>query len=299
MADMGESVHESGIIAVTGATGALGGKVAARLAKSGVRQRLIIRDLNRAPEYPDCEAAMASYEDGPAFGRAARGARTLLLVSATESPERVAAHFTAVDAAVEAGVEHIVYVSFLNASHDATFTHARDHFHTERYIRATGVRWTFLRPSLYLDMVPHFVGEDGAIHGPAGNGRVAWVARDDIADCAAAVLTESASGRHDGRSYDLTGPEAMTLGETVSRLSTLTGRMVAYVPETWAEALESRRALGVAEWQAVGWASSYAAIAAGELATVSGAVDRLAGHPPQSLEGFLRRHPSTLAQVGV
>ena len=70
----------------------------------------------------------------------------------------------------------------------ATFTFARDHWHTEEHIRETGVDFTFLRDNLYLDFVPGFVGEDGVIRGPAGDGSVAAVARDDVAEVAASVL---------------------------------------------------------------------------------------------------------------
>ncbi|PSK96883.1 uncharacterized protein YbjT (DUF2867 family) [Murinocardiopsis flavida] len=294
---MGDDQAETKIIGVTGATGAVGGRVATRLARTRASQHLIVRDINRAPEFQGASASMASYEDAAAFGRAARGVDTLFLVSAPESPDRVAAHISAIDAAVAAGVSRIVYLSFLAAAPDATFTFARDHFHTESYIRATGADYTFLRPSLYLDLMPSWLDGTGALRGPAGHGSVAWVARDDIADVAAAVLT--GGGEHDGRIYDVTGPEAVTLGRTVERLSGLTGKTLRYIPETWEEALAARRRSGAPEWALEGWASSYAAIATGELDVVSETVSDLTGHPPQSIEGFLRKNPSAFAHVPV
>ncbi|MYV99928.1 NAD(P)H-binding protein, partial [Streptomyces sp. SID3343] len=108
---------------------------------------------------------------------------------AHESPDRVHEHTTAVDAAVAAGVERIVYVSFVGAAPDATFTFARDHWFTEQHIRASGLRFTFLRDNFYLAALPAMTGTDGAIRGPAGGGRVGAVAHDDIADAAAAVLS--------------------------------------------------------------------------------------------------------------
>ncbi|CAM3798803.1 SDR family oxidoreductase [Nocardiopsis rhodophaea] len=292
---MGDDQAITHTIGITGATGGLGGRVAARLARRGIPQRLIVRDLNRAPELPGASAAMAPYEDMPAFERAAKGADTLFLVSATESADRVDQHISAVDAAVAAGVTRIVYLSFLSAAPAATFTFARDHFYTEAHIRSTGVAHTFLRPSFYLDVLPYWADDSGVVRGPAGQGRVAWVSRDDIADVAVAVLTEGSA--HDGATYDVTGPEAVTLGETAARLTALTGKTVRYVPETWEEALASRRPTGAAEWEIEGWASSYAAIASGEMDVVSATVPRLAGHPAQSIEGFLRTHPSALNHV--
>ncbi|WP_304451053.1 SDR family oxidoreductase [Nocardiopsis sp. YSL2] len=297
---MGDDHMTKHTIGVTGATGALGGRVAARIARLGLPQRLIVRDINRAPEYPGSTAAMAAYEDTAGFERACRGVDTLFLVPATASEDRIDKHLSAVDGAVKAGVSRIVYLSFLRAGPAATFTFARTHFFTEAHIRATGVGHTFLRPGLYLDLLPDWVDGEGVIRGPAGDGRAAWVSRDDVADVATAVLADpERAALAEGATYDVTGPEALTLGATVDKLSALTGRTVRYVPETWEEALESRRAGGAPEWAAEGWASSYAAIAAGEMDVVAPTVPKLTGHPAQSIEGFLRRHPSALSHVSV
>lgn len=297
---MGDDHMTNHTIGVTGATGAVGGRVAARIARLGSTQRFIVRDINRAPEYPGSSASMADYEDGVGFARACRGVDTLFLVSATESEERMENHVSAVDAAVEAGVSRIVYLSFLGAGPASTFTFARTHFFTEAHIRSTGVSHTFLRPSLYLDLLPHWVDDEGVVRGPAGDGRAAWVSRDDVADVATAVLTDPVViAASEGATHDVTGPEALSVGATVEKLGRLTGRTIHYVPQTWEEALESRRPTGAAEWEIEGWASSYAAIANGEMDVVADTVPSLTGHPAQSIEGFLRRHPSALAHVAV
>jgi uncharacterized protein YbjT (DUF2867 family) len=283
------------IVAVTGASGAVGGRVAQRLTRAGVPVRLLGRDPSRLPELPGAVAAPpAPYGDGEAMRRALAGAHTLFLVSAHESPDRVREHTTAVDAAVAVGVERIVYVSFLGAAPDATFTFARDHWHTEAHIRAADVRHTFLRDSLYLAGIPAMTGADGVLRGPGGEGRVAAVAHDDIADAAVAVLladTESADTRFDGVTYDLTGPEAFTLAEAAEQLSRATGRTIRYVAETREEAYASRTQYGAEDWEVAGWVTSYEAIATGEMATVSDAVPDLTGHPATSLATFLREHP--------
>jgi NAD(P)H dehydrogenase (quinone) len=276
--------------AVSGATGGVGGRVAARLANSGHGQRLIVRDRSRAPDLPGAEAAEASYDDFEAMRRALAGVRTFFMVSGSEAAGRVRQHMTAVDAAVAAGVERIVYLSFLGAAPEATFTFARDHWHTEEHIRATGVGFTFLRDSMYLDFLPLMAGTDGVIRGPAGEGRVAAVARDDIADAAVAVLLGEG---HDGRTYDLTGPEAITLHEVAGELSRVTGRAITYHAETLEEAYASRAAYGAPEWEVEGWVTSYAAIAAGEMDVVSDAVSELTGHAPMTLADFLSRHPES------
>jgi NAD(P)H dehydrogenase (quinone) len=85
------------------------------------------------------------------------GVTTVFLTSAAESANRVSEHYAAVDAAAAAGVRRIVYLSFLGAAPEATFTFARDHWHTEQRIRASGLAWTFLRDSIYLDFLPPMV----------------------------------------------------------------------------------------------------------------------------------------------
>jgi len=272
------------VIGVTGATGHIGGSVARRLQAAGVPQRLVVRDPARAPQLDGAELATARYGDTPALLDAFDGLDTLFLVSGSESADRVALHTATVDAAVAAGVARIVYLSFLNAAPDATFTFARDHWWTEQHIRSTGVDFTFLRDSLYLDLIPHWVGEDGVIRGPAGEGRVGAVIRSDVAEAAVMVLTGDG---HAGATYDLTGPEALTVTEIADALTKAWDRPIRYHAETLDEAYRSRERYGAASWEVAGWVTTYAAIAAGELDLVTDAVETLTGHAPTSLADHL------------
>jgi len=280
----------TGVIAVTGATGGLGGRVARRLAERGVGQRLVVRDPGRAPELAGAEVAAGSYDDPDGLRRAFEGTATLFMVSASEDPDRLRLHAGVVDAAVAAGVERVVYTSFFGAAPDCTFTFGRDHWHAEEHIRASGLGYTFLRDNLYIDFLPLMAGPDGVIRGPAGDGRVAAVARDDIADVAVAVLL---GGGHEGRSYDLTGPEALTLAEAAEELSRAAGRPIRYQAETLEEAYASRASYGAPGWEVDGWVTTYAAIANGDLDEVSGDVAAVAGHPPMRLAEFLRSNPES------
>lgn len=277
-------------LAITGATGAVGGRVATRLASLGVDQRLVVSDPARAPELAGAVPVVApSYLDYPAMRATLEGAATLFLCSARESPDRLQHHLTAVQAAVDAGVERIVYLSFLGAAADSVFLLGRQHFLTEQFIRGTGVGFTFLRSSLYADFVPYFAGKDGVIRGPAGSGKVSWISRDDIADTVVAALLDDT---HAGQAYANTGPEALTLAETAAVLSRVTGTEVRYYEETLEEAWESRRPTGAPDWEIEGWISSYLAIAAGELEPVADTVQNLTGHPPTGLEEFLTANPT-------
>ncbi|GAA1286093.1 SDR family oxidoreductase [Saccharothrix xinjiangensis] len=279
--------HPVPAVAVTGATGRLGGRVAHRLSAAGVAQRLLVRDSSRAPRLPAATAAVAPFADRAAVRAALTGVDRVLMVSASETPDRVEQHRAFVDAAAEAGVTHLVYISFFGASPDATFTLARDHHATEEHIRASGLAHTFLRDNLYADFTPHLAGEDGVIRGPAGEGRAAVVAQDDIADAATAVLL--AAPDHAGATYDLTGPEALTLDEVAGVITEVTGRATTYQRETREEAYRSRAAYGAPDWQLDAWVSTYTAIANGELSGVTDHVERLTGHPATSLAEVLRR----------
>jgi NAD(P)H dehydrogenase (quinone) len=314
------------MLAVTGATGEVGGRISARIARLGLVQRLIVRDPARAPHLPGAEVALASsYGDAMAMRHALSGIKTLFLVSARDRfgiahisakngvppppYDRLQQQQAAVDAAIAAGVNHIVYLSVLNAAPDATFILAHDHYHTEEYIRVSGIPFTFLRASLYTDNVPQCVSADDVIRAPAGKGRAAWVTRDDIADVAVSILTTTG---HEGRSYDLTGPEALTMAETAERLSSALGRKITYQAQTPQEAratrstsrlekFETERRMltgrGLDDYEVDVFVTHFLQIATGELANVSDSVPALTGHPAQSLEHYLRHNPESYGHL--
>lgn len=310
------------MIAVTGSTGQVGGRVAARLAKLGIAQRLIVRDLSRAPHLPGAEVMQASsYGDAIAMGRALKGIDTLFLVSAhdrfgilrkaalnkvTPPPyDRAQQQIIAIDAAAAVGVRHIIYLSVINAAPDATFILAPDHFRTEEHIRALGMPFTLLRMNLYTDKVPEYVSAGDIIRAPAGEGRISWMTRDDLADVSVAVLTGKG---HEGHIYDVTGPEALTIAETAERLSAVIGRKITYQAQTPHEVRTLRNAsrldrfeaerraiagCGLSDYEVEVFVTHYMQIATGETANVSDTVSRLTGHPAQSLADYLRQHPES------
>jgi NAD(P)H dehydrogenase (quinone) len=310
------------VLGITGATGEIGGRIVRSLAGLGLVQRAIVRDPPRMPRLPGTEVVRASsYGDADSMRQALTGVKKLFLVSARDrfgvahisaqkgvKPppyNRLQQQITAVDAAVDAGVEHIVYLSVLNASPDATFILAHDHFYTEEHIRSTGLPFTFLRASLYTDNVPHSVSSDDVIRAPAGEGRAAWVTRDDIADVAVAVLTGDG---YAGCTYDVTGPEALSMAETAEQLSVVVGRKIVYQSQTPREArstrstsrlekfdAERRRLTGhcLDDYEVEVFVTHFLQIATGELAEVSDAVPALTGHPAQTLMEYLRQNPES------
>jgi NAD(P)H dehydrogenase (quinone) len=277
-------------IAITGSTGHIGGRVASQLAHEGHRLRLIVRDAARAPQrtnasLADCEVVVATYADGEAVEKALAGIDLVFMVSAHESAERVSEHLAFIAAAARAGVQHLVYTSFVGAGDAAGFTLARDHGATEDAIRDSGLTYTFLRDNFYLDLLPHFADENGVIRGPSGEGKTAAVARADVADAAVAVLEHPEL--HRDTIYELTGGEALSLGDVARRASVATGRQFKFINETLDEAYASRAHYGAPPWQVEAWVSTYTAIADGELARITDDVRRLTGHEPRTLEDVL------------
>jgi NAD(P)H dehydrogenase (quinone) len=279
-------------IGVTGATGYLGGRVARELATQGVEQRLIVRDLAAAPHLPGSDVAVAEYEDCEAMAKALDGVGTLFLVSGHEAHDRVSLHRKAIEGARLAGVERIVYTSFMGAAPNATFPFARDHSATELAIRGAGISLTSMRNSLYADAAPGFVGPDGVIRAPAGRGRQAWVARSDVARLAAVLLVEPG---HEGQIYDVSGPHAIDLHETARILTKATRRAITYHAETPAEARASRA--GNPEWLVEAWIGSYLMLDTGEGSVTSHTIEHLTGRRPMTLSEFLAAEPASFAHL--
>jgi NAD(P)H dehydrogenase (quinone) len=245
--------------------GDVGGRVASRMAEHGVE---VTGDLT--------------------------GVETLFLVPVRERPDRAAVHAAVVDSAVAAGVRHIVYLSFLNTSPTATFTLSRDHYATEQHIRGSGVAFTFLRGSAFHEVAHYLLGPDDVIRGPGGSGRVAFVGKEDVVDVAVTVLL--APSAHADVTYDLTGPEALSLRELAELFARTSGRPVTYVEETVEAAYESRAGFGAPQWLLDAWVSTYLQIANGELDLVTTDVQRLLDRIPRSLEAYLTEHPEVLAK---
>ena len=270
-------------VAVTGVSGSLGSLVAERVAD--LDPVLLARDPARAPGWAN-DVRACDYSDESAVSMGLADVAVVLMVSAAETADRPAVHRTFVDAAARTGVQHIVYTSFASASSTATFTFARDHADTEEALRDSGVAYTILRNNLYADLAPYIGGESGVIRGPAGSGRLAPVARADIAEVAAAVLRSPAA--HAGKTYLLTGPESMTMTELAARTAEAVGRPMRFEDESVEDAYRWRRAEFEAQpWEIDGWVTTYTAIADGSMSEVSDDIERVIGRPARSLEETL------------
>lgn len=268
-------------VAVTGVTGALGGRVATRLADHKVPQLLIGRRPELLPELPGAQRrGPASYADAGDMRKALSGASTLVLVSGHRTGRRLEEHATVVQAAIAEGVDRILYVSLVGAGPTATYLNARDQWMTERYLAGTEIRHTVLRAGWYTSTPAALADEEFVVRGPASTGRAAFVTHEDIADVITAVVLDGDDrSEHDGATLDITGPDALTLDEAITRIAAATGRPYRFEPETLDEAFARRWRQGITGEQIETWISWYQAIERGEISTVTDVVPRLTGSP--------------------
>lgn len=276
-------------ILVTGATGHIGSRVAELLAGNGESVRRLVRDPAKASPLDNSEVVRGDYADPISLARAMVGIETVFLVSAFGQPlKRAHLHGNVIDAARRAGVRRVVYLSFQSASATSPFPYSADHLLTEAHLKQSGLDFTILRDSFYLDLLPEMIDERGRIRGPGGSGKVAWVAREDVAQVAAAVLIDE---RYIGITHNVTGPEAFGLSEAAKRLSALSGRQIEYEDETLEAGRAWRAETGAPQYEIEVWLGSYLSMASGELSETSDTVLRIVGRQPMTLEAYFSAYP--------
>jgi NAD(P)H dehydrogenase (quinone) len=270
-------------IAVTGATGFLGRLVVDELLQRATAPGdvvAVVRDAARATDLAErgVQVRLGDYDRPDTLGSALAGVDTLLLVSGNEVGRRVAQHRAVVDAAVSAGVVRLAYTSIVRADTTPLLL-AAEHRETEELVRASGLRYTLLRNSWYLEnytsQVPTYLRQ-GTIVGSADGGRVSAASRRDYAAAAAAVLVE---GSHDGRVYELGGDQAFTMTELAAEVSRCADRDIDYRDLPVEEYTAVLAAAGIPEPVAAVLADSDAGVARGDLFVDTGDLSRLAGRP--------------------
>jgi NAD(P)H dehydrogenase (quinone) len=220
------------MIIVTGANGAFGRAAATRLIERVPRGGLILttRTPDRLADFAarGAQVRFADFDDPTSLRAAFAGGETMLLISTARVGTRVGQHVNAINAAVTAGVRHIAYTSVLGAARaDNPALVKLDHRATEQHLERSGVNWTFLRDSQYAEavagaMVPGALAA-GRRPDNSGNGRVAFVSREDCVACATDVLLKPG---HENRAYDITGPELLTIKQGLAMASEMTGKPI-------------------------------------------------------------------------
>ena len=277
-------------ILVTGATGSTGSATLSALAARGVPFRAMVRRASDGERLsaPAASLAVADFDDDAAVAAAVRGvSRAYLVTPSSEQAEDQQVRF--VEQAARAGVRHVVLLSQLGAAEDSPVRFLRYHAVVERRIGELGLGATFLRPNLYFQGLLAFgrmIAAESRFVAPVGDARVSAVDVRDIGEVAAAALAEDG---HEGRTWTLTGPAALTHEEMADALSTAVGRPVAFV-DTPPEAFAAALAGVLPPWQVDGLLEDYAHYRRGEAADVTDVVPRVTGHPARSFADFAVDH---------
>ena len=274
-------------IAVTGVTGNLGGMVSRLCKKNGIEVRNLARNVEKAKKLGFSNVFKSSYDKSEDTVKSLEGIEVLFMVSGSENPNRVQQHKDFIDAAKIAGVSHIIYLSFYNASKNSIFTLGRDHYATEEYIKENGFKYTFLRDNFYVDFFVDLCREYGEIKGPAGNGKVSAVVRSDVSEVAAKILENL--GKWENQTLNMTGPEELSMAEIVKAVSEYFGKEIKYIEETVEEAYESRKIWKAEQWEYDSWVSTYTAIAENEQSGISNDIEKVLGRKATSLAEYLEK----------
>lgn len=279
------------MILITGATGKAGGELARQLTDADIPFSAIVRNPDKAEALQDMDAdvVIGDLADREFVERALAGiTQAVLIMPNVENQLAVEQQF--VDAAVAAGVENIVYLSSIESLPDATNPITRIHVETENHIRASGLHWTMIRPAFFMQTflasAPR-IRETGQIVLPLGNGTVSATDLRDVAAVMVKVLTEPG---HTQQSYDITGPELLTLTEIAKRFSTLLGRQYTYIDLPLDAFRERLKSVGFSDWRINAVSAELASIAAGSLDHTTTTIATLLDRPATSIDEFIADH---------
>lgn len=296
---------------ITGVSGYVGNAVAGNLLATVPADEIIVTSRN-----PDVlsrwsghgvSARRADYEDPDALRTAFAGGTRLFLVSGMEAgPDRQRQHRNAVEAAQAAGIQHIIYTSFIGTERPDVMSHeVADHKFTEKLIMDSGMTWNMLRNNQYADAMAEnqaaIAITSGQSIGNTGDGKVAFVARDDVAAVAAEILTGAGEPN---TGYDVTGPEMFTYREVGEMIADLSGAPISIVDLTDDEMYAMWDALGVPRestgdfsnspvpWCSDGMVSFGRMVRMGSMAKITDVVERFTGRAPRRLRDLmLERRP--------
>lgn len=293
---------------VTGADGKLGGRVAEEMLKEVSPQDLIFTcpNISRLPkekkenwEKLGVSVREANYDDKEGMIKAFEGGDRIYIVSGVLIGEkRVQQHKNVIDSAIAAGVKHITYTSFLGAT-DPAYAHVYvtpDHTATEEYLKECGITYNVMRNNLYMEnylttSVMLALMSDNKWYTTAGEGKATFIAKDDSARVAAALLLGKGE---DNTAYNITGSESITQREICALISELSGRDIKYCPVENQEFFEYLDSMNIPRdtdqdfskspvpWCGNDMVTNEASIKEGLMDVHSDAVEKLTGRKPQT-----------------
>lgn len=287
------------MILVMGATGSIGRPLVRRLRQQNQPFRALVRTPERGRDL-DCEVVVGDFDDPASIETALAGIEQVFLCSPGAEPTpgqqpMIAQQTTVIDAAVRAGVRRIVKISVLGARRGGLLAEGA-HAEIEARLEASGLDWTIVRPSGFMQNFLTGAGaftSGGDLIGAYGQGRVSYIDCVDIAACAAVLLGDDLGNR---QRFVLTGPEALTHTEIADTLSEAVGRTISYIDRPPAEFADNLTAQGLPASFAADVASLYEGVANGPAAEITSVVGDLTGRSATTFADFLARERELLRQ---
>lgn len=280
------------MILITGATGRTGGQAARDLAARGVPVRALVRDAAKAAPLAVAGVELAVGDAGDAASvRAALRGVSKVAVILPNGERQLEFEKQVVDLAAEARVVHIVKISSMESLPTAHNPTHRMHWDSEQHIRATGIPWTMVRPSFYMQNFlanAYTIKTEGRFHYPFGDTGAATFS--DSRDAGAFAAHCLATPGHERRSYDVTSPDKLTFHEVAATFSRELGRKVEYVPQ---DPTAYKAHLGkflASPWHLDAVCDIFAEIAAGYVVDPTDTFQRVMGRPATTLAQFIREH---------
>ena len=277
---------------VTGATGNVGSKVVEHLSSAGIAVRATVQSTSKATKIKNTGAEPVEFDftRPETLATAFDGVEKVFLLTPFV-PNMVELGVRAVNAAKKAGVKYIVRMSAMGANLEPAIKLGQWHREVEKAVESSGIPYTILRPNSFMQNYSGALSGDikrqSAINLPDGDAKMSYIDTRDIASVAATVLTNTG---HEGQTYDLTGPEALSNYEVAEIISKVIGRRITYIslPEEGARA-DAKQA-GMPDWIIDVLMELHAIIRVGKLATVSSAVERITRRKPISFFQFAADH---------
>jgi uncharacterized protein YbjT (DUF2867 family) len=282
------------MILITGATGTAGGAVLEEMRRSGRSVRAMYRSAKDAASVPaGVQAAIADFADKNSMNKALKGVQAMFLVC-SPIPRLVELENNAIDACVEAGVRHIVLNSALGAGkYDKSFPSW--HYKVEQKLAASPLKYTILRPNGFFQNLVTYssvtIREQGAFYASQGEARVSLLDVRDVGAAAARALLEPKA--HEGKTYELNGPEALSNSEIAQRISRVAGRAVKYVDIPEDAQRKAMQSAGMPEWQVQALLELQQYYASGKCAESAAVLSQVLGRAPLRLDQYLEENKAS------
>src|SRR5215813_1679444 len=281
-------------ILVTGATGTVGSEVVKQLSSTGQKVRSSVRSTTRVTSndnLKDVELVEMDYNKPETLVTAFKGAdRLFLLTPASPKAAELAANL--VKEAKKNGIKHIVKQSVMGADSELDVAHLRLHRQAEKMIEESGIPFTFLRPNDFMQNFVNFysptIKSNNALYLPAEDAKVSFVDVRDIAATAVKALTDDENGRHIGKAYTITGPEALSYSRVAEILSNVTGKKISYVNVSEEDTRAGMKAMGWEDWLIDTTLQLFDLYRKGYTSRVSSEVEEILGRKPISFTQFAK-----------